>query len=687
MLTKTETIALIEELTSASQVYYIDGEESPLTDEEFDAKLELLETLVDEYEELFVEGSSGFDLLENAVALGASVNSASTTTHAVPMLSLKKAKNKEELYAWVERLYKNGASDFTLQVKLDGFPVAARYVDGHLTSLTTRGNGVEGESATYLIDSEEVTIVGLPKYSEGTFEVRGELFLSDKQFADLDNIRHRVTGSDRFKNSRNGLVGTMKKAAGGLGYSTEVSFGAYSWYKNDDLQNLSTLSSDFITTNALTKQQAPSVNLTGFATKEELFDAIEAFGRVRDSFTIPTDGVVIKPVDEATLHNKMGNTSHHPSSQIAYKYPGPTATTEIIGIDVTVGKTGRLTPVARIRPVDLHGVLISNISLHNFNWIISRDLRIGSTVVVKRANDVIPQVAAVVSSPADSDPIEVPSQCPVCESELVSDGVEWPPRTLSCKNNDCVSRMVFALRSAVGRDYLNIDGMSESLLDTLTSSGRVSTIADLFTLTESELADATMGYSQQGNPRRLGESRARNIVEHIEKAKKLPLYKIMASLGVDSLGRSMSKALIKHFGSLSAIQEASIDEISSLEGFGLIRATDIVNGLHRVRPVIDKLRENGVQLSAPVEQAANTENAGGVAGLSFSISGAVPAPFANRSALVDWIESQGGSFHSGPKKNTSFFIGNKDDSSSKVKKATSLGVEFISAEEFTARFV
>ena len=257
-----------------------------------------------------------------------------------------------------------------------------------------------------------------------------------------------------------------------------------------------------------------------------------------------------------------------------------------------------------------------------------------------------------------------------------------PARNLYCINLDCSSRNFFALKTAVGRDYLDIDGMSEKLLTHLNDIGRVSTIADLYTLTLEELSTAAFGTTKEGIPVKLGEKRAQHILNHIEASKALPMYKIVASLSIPGLGRTMTKLLMKRFKNIDELLAATREEIEVLDKLGAVRAEGIVAGLAHRRELISTLRSHGVQFA--VEEAPQDAS---LSGLSFAISGPVPAPFANRNAWVEYVEKNGGEFHSSPKAHTSFMVGDPEDSSSKIKKANQLGLAFLNAEEFTQQFV
>lgn len=678
MISRTEVEALIAELKQASQAYYQDSVDSGLTDDEYDAKAEYASTLVDSYPDLFAEGTDGYAIIENEVAAGTTVDpAADIITHDVPMLSLGKAKTEDEVLAFVKRVRSAGATDFILQAKLDGFAVSAKYKDGKVTQLATRGDSVIGEDASHMLTSPGLTIAGLPREIEnkGAVEIRGELFFTNNQFENANKERIAY-GEPAFKNSRNAASGLQNRARGGIPFAVEFTFSAYSVLVNNEYADLSVLDNNVETVVHLTETQT-NTKLTGFEDDADLFKGIESFGEARKAFTIPTDGVVIKPTNEAALQKAMGSTSHHPVSQMAFKYPSVKRETVVTAIDLTVGKTGRVTPIARVEPVDLEGWEVSNASIHNFNWAHEKDIRVGSVVLVTRMNDVIPQVATVISHRENAPKLEVPTNCPVCDSTLVKSGDTNPPRLIQCMNYDCSSRSLFALKTAVGRDYLDIDGLSGVLLTHLSETNRVVTIADLFTLTVDGIKDEPLGVTEKGNPRKLGETRAKKIINRIELAKTKPLRKLLASLGVESMGLTASKALVKNFKNLEAIRTATEEDIASIEMFGEVRAKRIAEGLKRVSPVIDSMIERGVEFNDPEEKTGNA-----LAGQSFAISGPVPEGYGNRQSFVEFLESEGASFHSSPKAETTYMIADEDGTSSKVKKAKSFGVEFINATDF-----
>lgn len=685
-----EIQSLVEELQQASQLYYQNMSSTPMTDEEYDAKIITLENLSTDptNAHLFAEGTAAHMLI-HGVAAGTEPKG-ETVRHAVPMLSLQKAKSERELESWVTRMTANGAKSFSLQAKLDGFALSAHYSNGHLQELITRGDGEVGELVTYLVNDPNVSIEGLPQLisTNEDLEVRGEIFLTDEQFEEANHARVE-SGQEAFKNSRNAVVGLMRRSKLGLTTPASFTFGTYSYIITGAPQNLSELPSGFLSVETLTRLQKPSLSLSGLEPGPELHGAVEAFGKARTGFSIPTDGVVIKPTNEAEMHVKMGSTGHHPVSQIAYKYPGEQGKSVIERFIITVGKTGKVTPTAVLSPVNVGGTTITRASCHNFRWCLDMNVRVGSVVMIHRANDVIPQVAFVVSNPTDSEELESPTTCPECGTELTWDGTEgWPARTLTCENRDCPSRAMHALNLAASRNGFDFDGMSSAIINGLINSGKLITVADFFKLTESDLAETVLGYTESGNPRQLGKARAKHILSHIEQAKEASLWRCLGALSVGSMGANTAKKLVKVFPTLEEVRNASVEQIADLDGFGLIRAQKIVSGLTYRSATIDEMLTAGVKFGSTTEASSESKaESSALQGLSFSISGEVPNPFNNRSEWVSYLEDNGAEFHGSPKASTSFMVADPSGSSSKIKKASSLGTQFLSAEEFTERFV
>lgn len=680
--------SIADELIEASRVYYEGKVEPLLTDSEFDEKQAFLASVVDTItdSELLTKVQR---ILEGELNLGAELKISDEVVHAVPMLSLAKANSEEQLRKFLEKMIDSGAEGFKLQLKLDGFALSARYEDGVLNELSTRGDGAVGENSSFLLTTDGVSIVGLPREidQKGSVELRGELFFTEDQFADVTAKRLALTG-EPFKNSRNAVVGLRLKATKGLDFPVEFSFSAYGAWEGKRPIELSSISADnFDTVEELTLRelQDHAVAVTELTTVDEVLASVEQLGSLIDGFDAPNDGVVVKPANEAQLLAELGSNDHHPASQIAYKYPTPSFPTDILGITFSVGKTGKITPRAQLKPVDVMGTIIGSVSLHNYAWMVERDIRVGSKVAVTRANKVIPYISAVIHNPESSVAPEIPTVCPACGGDLLSEDGIWPPKTLRCNDMDCPSRDIYSILNAVGKANLDIDGMSGATVEYLNEIGKLNTIADLYDLTMDDLKESTFGYSPTGNPRKLGEKRAQNILDHIEASKSLPIVKVLTALSIQTLGGRASKSMVREFKTIQAIRSATATEIAKIDKLGAKKASLIVEGLLHRSAVIDAMLAAGVAFTPPADTDGDSGSVT-LSGLSFAISGPVPAPFPNRGAWVEFIEANGGEFHSGPKATTSFMVADSEGSSSKVTKAKDLGVEFLTAEEFTERF-
>ena len=767
-ITREQTEDLIQLLIKASQAYY-SGDEPVMSDAEFDSKQSLLQEVCDtgEYSKLFTEGSDGWRVLGHGdVLLGASMNnqtgsvtdtSTSTNrsvarfrrevTHVPPMLSLQKMKTEDALKSFIGKTSEHGAESFKLQLKLDGLAVSAVYgSEGDIKLISTRGNGTTGEDCTYLSDPETTGLfinfmpAGIdmstlasrtPAFGNSSkvseFEVRGEVLFIGDQFEKASQARQEA-GGEPFSNPRNAGAGLVNRAAKGLGFSAEMTFVVYSVLVDGEYVDATTSSSNgglktwmsrngFLTADELTGIHSGQIKVSELNDSDEVMISIRSLGTVLDSLPFEADGVVIKPVNEAAMLDSMGSTSHHPLSQAAWKYPAQQAVSTVRSIEFTVGRTGRITPVAVFDPTPLDGTVVSKASLHNMNHLSNLDIRVESTVIFEKANEIIPQIVSVVSSPENSESIPVPSSCPVCNTTLDYNDKDkvWPPRTMTCTNSKCPSRTFQVVINAVKRDNLDIDGLGPSVVEALGESGLVSSVADLYKLDEITLAALQTGTSSTGSPILLGAVRASKIISQIEKSKNLPLSRLLSSLGIPQIGRRASRKIAEHFGTIDIILAASTEELSQVPTLGDKRAEILYEGLQANIEVISTMRGLGVLFTPDQsshvsretsasdvsmtttnllddsseqedEVAITEENQSPVAGLSFSISGKVPEPFSNRNEMVDFIESNGGEFHSSPKASTTYMIADPQGGSSKIAKAHRHKVQFISPEEFTEQF-
>lgn len=630
----------VEELKEAAWAYYA-GEEPLMSDEEFDAAYSTLK-----------------DSLGSDPSLGSLVGQGKVP-HNPPMLSQAKAKSLSELKAFFEST--SEADGWKFQVKLDGFALAASFKDGELIQMSTRGDGQAGDDVSYCLTEPRLTFVGLPSRVDGfTGELRGEVFFTFEQFRRAVKAQEDA-GLTPFTNSRNGVVGVIRGCQSGLTVDVEVSFAAYGAYDRDG--SLTSIPEGVLTVDDLTLCVFPDAPQCG--SRSEVEQAVELFRPMKSSLPFPVDGVVIRSLPETVMNGKLGFTSHHPLSQVAFKYPGEEVEATVEEITLTVGKTGRLTPTATITPVSLGGSTITFVSLHNPEWMSSRCIGVGSKVAVTKAGDVIPSIVRLISNGPDVQPYVFPKKCPYCLVSL---------EDYTCVNTACPSRVWYVLNYAFGRGGFNVKGLSGKTLSRLADDGIIRTPSDVFALTAEDLKGCG-----------LGAKTASNLMKEIEKAKvSTPPEKILVALGVDGIGPATAKALLASFGSLDGVVAASFEELTAVPGVGSVQAHTILDRRRYLQRELKALRECGVKLEHEVNDKEDADLH--LTSLSFALSGPVPKPFHNRQEWVDYVESHGGVFHSSPKADTGTVIGDPGSTSSKMMKAKKLGLTVMSPDEWTGAF-
>lgn len=663
---------VIEELKEAARVYY-QGDGEIMTDREYDLKCDYLRELVDKGELEMTKELS--ELLYESVSAG-TVPDGEVIEHAYPMLSLDKANDTDGLEMYHKRLVNAGATGFKLEGKFDGLALSCDYPNGVLEVLATRGDGEKGESLSYLLKNDKIEIKGLPKKLSLECELRGELYMTDEQFERASKAREIATGK-KFSNSRNAVVGIVKKAKKGIDYKAELTFTAYSAHVKgaqiafdelgEEIENASRVT-DLAIERLVDKGHTKGDTVIESKEFSDLMEAVEAFGVLREGFDIPTDGVVIKPLNEIDMGKKLGYTSKHPVSNIAYKYAGEAGVTRVEEIIVSVGKSGKLTPQVKLQPVEVGGVVISRASCHNYSWLITKGIREGSLVSVTRANDVIPAVEAVIEV-GDGEEIAVPSNCPKCGELLKGDGSELP-KTLICENLACPSRFLYHLRSAVGRDYLYLEGLGNVALESLVENRVVSNIVDVFKLTEECLAGVPTGVTSKGNEKFLGKGNAKNIMKSIERAKKsTESHKLIASLNIDGMGPNTAKRLIKHFGGAREVLEVEPTRLLEVDQVGQSLVESFEAHQSRASREFEELIELGFVVNDIVEKTVDTMG-------TFSVSGSVEG-FSNRDEFVEHMQSLGWEYHKSPKKTTDILFADPESTSSKIIKARANGTRIL----------
>lgn len=698
-------LALIAKATEASAAYY-DTDSIIMSDEEYDALIEEITILSDE------NGWSDADSLLNSVASGVSIGG--DVVHTVPMLSLDKANTADELAKFIAnvQIVDKSADTLVAEPKLDGLAVSVKYRNGVLVQAAVRGSGTAGEDIT----SRLTDTFGMPKTvaHKNDFEVRGEVYMSDEDYneanisrvgyeynrwaakngrpqatrADIEKLvqigladrlsdtpsqiagtaSHFVPKQHVFANSRNAVAGALRRET--KEYPVAMRYAVYDLIEeNNDATHVESMRkvAEWGFVPAITLIPASLQNMS----VQNLINVVNAFGEARKNVDYPTDGIVLKANRYAT-RDHMGNRSKAPRWALAYKYPSVGVETVVKGIEVTIGRTGRLALRAKVVPVMVDGTVINYASLHNVSWLQEKDIRIGDTVPVRRANDVIPYVDVpdLSKRPAGSVPWVPPTHCPQC-------GSEWDKSTLlwRCPSPSC--GVLNGLIHAAGRDYFDWEGLSEAILTRLNDEGLVQDIADVFSLTVADLAGLEMGVKKDGSASVLGEKTASKIYEQIQKSKTRPLSAVLAALGVRMLGRTFGRRLEAKFSGMGEILQASEEGLTQVEGIALPKAKVIHAGLREKLGVIKKLSDAGVTMNSAKPASTNSP----FTGKKVCISGSIPGY--SRGQAQELLTKLGASASSSVSSSTHYLIADEDSAgNSKYKKAQELGVTIITPAKF-----
>lgn len=697
-----ETVASLKKrLTEAAEAYYTGADiDSLMTDDEYDAGIAYLRGMREKYD--LSADAKLTDLIDGKVAAGADVlaKNASKVKHDVPMLSLEKADAREDVERYLKKMEAAGAAGFKLQAKFDGIACSAMFKNGKLVQMSTRGNGEQGEDMSYLIGSSDVTVAGLPASVDPsiTGEIRGELFLRPSEFRKM-NEECESRGEEPFANPRNTNAGIVKRAAGGLnGDKAKLQFVMYKtmgdhseeeWKKNGVMDATTLTEQEWEKTGMPLPGGSLSVKPGSGEEIDSITDktmaVIDAFDPVREKTDLALDGIVVKPLNEIEMDKKMGSNSHHPLSQIAWKYKGATAQSKVTGLEWTVGKSGKLTPTITYEAVDLDGSTCTRATVHNPAILEQMGLGVGSVIEVEKVHDILPFASQVVMSPKGMRKFSVPKHCPYCGSFIRRD-----ERLAYCPNAKCPSRGAFMLKAAAGKGALNFDGMGASLVEALQDSGKVTTVADFYDLTAKSLAETKVGENADGTARVFGEKRAKHVMEFIEASKQLPFHKVLPALSIPDLGPQTAKAIIKKYPSIDAIKAASVEDLATVEGIGKQTARKVKTGVDDQWPVIERMRAAGVQFEeklaasgAGKKMAGHENQQKALGGVRISITGSVPEGYKNRGEWQEFVGAMGGEAQSGPGKDTDYLVWDGARSSAKLVKARKNGVKIISPSDFT----
>ncbi|MFE2301729.1 NAD-dependent DNA ligase LigA [Streptomyces sp. NPDC059445] len=607
--------------------------------------------------------------------------------HTVPMLSLDNVFSSEEFVAWTASLARRTGHEverYSVEPKLDGLAIAARYQEGRLTRLITRGDGTAGEDVSHAIG----TIEGLPgELAEPlTLEVRGEVLMTTAQFEHANEVR-TAHGGQPFANPRNAAAGTLR--AKERAYTVPMTFFGYGLLpvpgtEAAEAARLGELAHSELMARAagLGVNTTASTAVPGVtaANAEQVLARVQEIGALRAELPFGIDGIVVK-ADLAADQRAAGSGSRAPRWAIAYKLPAVEKITRLLAVEWNVGRTGIVAPRAVLEPVEIDGSTITYATLHNPADITRRDLRLGDHVMVHRAGDVIPRVEAPVAHlrTGEEQPILFPETCPNCGSAIDTSEQRW-----RCEQGrNC--HLVAALSYAAGRDQLDIEGLGHTRVVQLVESGLVADLAGLFHLTREQL----LGLE------RMGETSTDNLLAAIETAKGRPLSRVLCALGVRGTGRSMSRRIARYFATMEHIRAADAEAMQRVEGIGTEKAPSIVAELAELAPLIDKLAAAGVNMTepgatppaAPGEDgpdAEGGETAGGpLAGMTVVVTGAMTGALEqlSRNQMNELIERAGGRSSSSVSKKTTLVVAG-EGAGSKRAKAESLGVRLAAPEEF-----
>lgn len=658
---KQEYEELKEEIRYHRYRYYVLND-PVISDYEFDQKMQRLEEIEEEHPEWISPDSptqrAGAEPLEKFEKV----------EHPAPILSLDNAFSPQDIRAWHQRIAKlddrvNDA-DFTVEPKLDGLTVVLHYEDGAFTQGATRGNGEVGEDITENLRTINALPLHIPVTKDGPevpgrLVVRGEALITKEDFEKL-NKRLEKEGKKTYLNPRNTAAGSLRQLDSKVTAQRPLTLLTYAVVHFEDGELPDTQ-----------WEMLQFLKAVGFPVAdasehcETLEEAIEICTHTDpESFPYEIDGMVIK-INDLNLADDLGIVGKDPRGAIAYKFPAEKVTTTLEDIRVNVGRTGVITPYAVLEPVEISGVIVKQATLHNFDFIEEKDIRIGDRVLIKRAGEVIPYVIGPIKDVRDGDeqPYTPPETCPSCGEPLVNPEGEV---AYYCTNNACPAQLVRNLEHFASQSAMDIVGLGINTVEQLVDEGLVKDIADLYRLEKSDLL------SLEG----FAEKKAENLISAIQDSKTQPLYRLITGLGIRGVGQVAAQDLTEHFKDLDELSQATRDEIEAIEGFGPNIAESIVEWFNNEenQSVLEKLREQGVWPEAQQEE----EGPQPLEGLTFVVTGSLPN--LTRSEVKDLIEGHGGKVTGSVSGNTDYLVLGEDPGS-KYDEAQKRNVPTLSESE------
>ena len=653
---KKEIAKLRKEINYHSELYY-NQDKPEISDYEFDMLMKRLKALETEFPMLITKSSP------TQRVGGVAKAGFSEAMHAVPMQSLNDVFSYAEVEEFVRKVTEEYGenTEFVVETKIDGLSVSLEYVDGVLKKGSTRGNGLVGEEITEnLLQLDEINE---KLNTNDTIEVRGEVYLSRARFDELNDELDRL-GKPLMANSRNAAAGTLRQLDSNVVKQRGLSIFVFNVQKSEKKFETHSESLDYarkigITTIAYSKV---AVGI------EEVLACITEIGNLRDSLPYDIDGAVVK-VNNLSLRETLGTTTKVPKWAVAYKYPPEEKETVIEEIKLQVGRTGQVTPLAIVTPVRVAGSTISKCTLHNFDYIKEKDIRVGDTVKIRKAGDVIPEIATVVMSKRDKQQeYIVPTVCPVCGEILEKEDGQV---ALRCTNSECGAQSFRAIEHFASREAMDIDGLGEAIVEQLIDNGLVSDVADIYYLT----------YDQIKGLDKFKEKSSKNLIDAINESKKNSLDKLIFGLGIRHIGKKAAKVLAEHVDTIYDFTHMTSEDLYKIDEVGEKMADSVVEFFSKTKTmeIIDRLDKAGVNLKGIKEEKASNK----LDGMTIVVTGSFDE--ISRNDLSKLIESHSGKVSSSVSKKTSLVIAG-ENAGSKLDKANELGVEIVDYTEFKNRY-
>ena len=649
-----EILALTRELNDAGHRYYV-LDDPTMPDFEYDQKLRHLEELEAAYPQ-FAQADSPTKRVG-----GEALSQFQPVVHEVPLESLQDVFSFDELGEFDQRITEEAPDRrYSVEPKVDGLSVALEYVDGVFVRGATRGDGNVGEDVTENLK----TIRSIPLKLENAprrLIVRGEVFMPKKVFRAL-NEKREAEGQSLFANPRNAAAGSLRQLDPKIASKRQLDILVF----NLQLCEGKTFESHTESLDYLGSLKFKVIPYTLCETRAEIETRITAINEGREDFSFDIDGAVIK-VNSLEQRQRFGSTAKFPRWACAYKYPPEVKPTVVENIVIQVGRTGVLTPKAVVKPVRLSGTTVTNATLHNQDFIAEKDIRIGDTVLIRKAGEIIPEILEVdlTKRPKGTVPYTLPAVCPVCggPTERDPDGA-----AIRCVSESCPAQKVRFLSHFASRDAMDIDGLGSAIVEQLTGEGLVETPADLYRLTVEQLEPLD----------RMGAQSAKNLVASIAKSKENDLWRLLFALGIRQVGAKAAKVLAQRFGTLESIQRASLEELTAVPDIGGITAGNIKSWFERPfnQTLIEELMAAGLNTKCLTEILDQR-----FVGKTIVVTGTLEQM--TRQEATEKIESMGGKAAGSVSKKTSFVVAGPG-AGSKLKKAQELGIQVLTEEEFLA---